>query len=200
MITLPIKALSVNSGFQGKRFKTVEYKKYERNVLLLLPKMQVGKAPYKLYIEFGLSSKLQDLDNCIKFLQDCLVKKYGFDDRDIYNGEWKNDQQHGNATLFFSEDGSIFEGKWKKGLINGPSKLTDTNGNYERGTFVNGKKHGVFLGYDKFKKLQYKHTYDNDVFVPELSPKLINKVSPNTNTKKRKPKSNNVKKKKTKKK
>jgi Holliday junction resolvase RusA-like endonuclease len=84
MITLPIKALSVNSGFQGKRFKTVEYKKYERNVLLLLPKMQVGKAPYKLYIEFGLSSKLQDLDNCIKFLQDCLVKKYGFDDRDIY--------------------------------------------------------------------------------------------------------------------
>jgi Holliday junction resolvase RusA-like endonuclease len=84
MITLPIKALSVNSGFQGKRFKNVEYKKYERNVLLLLPKMQVGKAPYKLYIEFGLSSKLQDLDNCIKFLQDCLVKKYGFDDRDIY--------------------------------------------------------------------------------------------------------------------
>jgi Holliday junction resolvase RusA-like endonuclease len=84
MITLPIKALSVNSGFQGRRFKTVEYKKYERNVLLLLPQMQVGKAPYKLFIEFGLSSKLQDLDNCIKFLQDCLVKKYGFDDRDIY--------------------------------------------------------------------------------------------------------------------
>ncbi len=84
MIHLPIKALSVNSGFKGKRYKTAEYKKYERNVLLMLPKMQVGKAPYKLFIEFGLSSRLQDLDNGIKFLQDCLVKKYDFDDRDIY--------------------------------------------------------------------------------------------------------------------
>jgi len=84
MIHLPIKALSVNVGFKGKRYKTPEYKQYERNVLLLLPKIEVGKAPYKLYIEFGLSSRLQDLDNGIKFLQDCLVKKYGFDDRDIY--------------------------------------------------------------------------------------------------------------------
>lgn len=84
MIHLPIKALSVNSGFKGKRYKTAEYKKYERNVLLMLPKMQVGKPPYKLFIEFGLSSRLQDLDNGIKFLQDCLVKKYNFDDRDIY--------------------------------------------------------------------------------------------------------------------
>jgi hypothetical protein len=67
MIHLPIKALSVNSGFKGKRYKTAEYKKYERNVLLMLPKMQVGKAPYKIYIEFGLSSRLQDLDNGIKF-------------------------------------------------------------------------------------------------------------------------------------
>lgn len=84
MIEIPIKALSINSAYQGKRFKNETHKVYQRNVLLLLPNISIGKAPYKLYLEIGLSSKLQDLDNCIKVFQDCLVKKYGFDDRDIY--------------------------------------------------------------------------------------------------------------------
>ena len=84
MIEIPIKALSINSAYQGKRFKNQKHKIYQENVLMLLPMIKVGKAPYKLYLEIGLSSKLQDLDNCIKVFQDCLVKKYGFDDRDIY--------------------------------------------------------------------------------------------------------------------
>jgi Holliday junction resolvase RusA-like endonuclease len=33
---------------------------------------------------FGFSSKLSDIDNCLKTFIDCLVKKYGVDDRYIY--------------------------------------------------------------------------------------------------------------------
>jgi Holliday junction resolvase RusA-like endonuclease len=80
-----IKALSVNSCYQGKRFKNNNHKVYVENVLSQLPKeYKVNEAPYKLTLEFGLSSKLQDLDNCIKVFQDCLVKMYDFDDREIY--------------------------------------------------------------------------------------------------------------------
>lgn len=84
MIEIKIKALSINSAFEGRRFKTPLYNKYQHNVLLMLPKIKVGNAPYSLDIEFGLSSKLNDLDNGLKPFIDCLVKKYGFDDRDIY--------------------------------------------------------------------------------------------------------------------
>jgi len=84
MIKLDIKPLSVNQAWQGKRFKTPKYKNYEREMLLILPKIQIGIPPYKLKIEFGFSSKLSDIDNPVKMFLDCLVKKYGFDDRDIY--------------------------------------------------------------------------------------------------------------------
>ena len=84
MIQINIKPLSINKCFQGRRFKTKEYDKYIHDVLLLLPKLDVGKAPYEICFEFGLSSKLADLDNNCKAILDILVKKYGFDDRDIY--------------------------------------------------------------------------------------------------------------------
>jgi len=84
-VTLPIKALSINSAFQGRRFKTPEYSSYEKKVLGMLPKIKLDGAPYELTMEFGLSSKLQDLDNNFKLLIDCLVKKYNFDDREIFS-------------------------------------------------------------------------------------------------------------------
>jgi Holliday junction resolvase RusA-like endonuclease len=84
MIKLNIKALSVNKAFQGRRFKTKECNKYIENVLLMLPKLKdVPTKDIRLKIEFGYSSKLNDLDNGIKIFTDCLVKKYGFDDRYI---------------------------------------------------------------------------------------------------------------------
>jgi Holliday junction resolvase RusA-like endonuclease len=43
----------------------------------------VDKENIKLAIEFGFSSKLSDIDNCLKTFIDCLVKKYGVDDRYI---------------------------------------------------------------------------------------------------------------------
>lgn len=84
MIEIKLKPLSVNSAFKGRRFRTDDYNKYIRNMLFLLPKIEIGPAPYELSVVFGYSSKASDIDNGLKSFLDCLVKKYGFDDRDIY--------------------------------------------------------------------------------------------------------------------
>jgi Holliday junction resolvase RusA-like endonuclease len=84
MIKLDIKALSVNQAFQGRRFKTPKYNKYIDEVLSILPNLKLNKETYTINIEFGLSSKLNDIDNGLKPFIDCLVKKYNFDDRQIY--------------------------------------------------------------------------------------------------------------------
>lgn len=87
MINLKIKPLSVNEAFQGKRFKNSKYKTYEQELLLKLPIIKdFPKPPFEIYFEFGFSSSLSDYDNPVKPLQDILVKKYGFDDRDIFKG------------------------------------------------------------------------------------------------------------------
>lgn len=83
-IKISIIPLSVNQCWQGRRFKSDKYKKYERDMLFLLPKMEIPTAPYKLSIKVGFSNKLSDLDNINKPFQDILCKKYGFNDRDIY--------------------------------------------------------------------------------------------------------------------
>lgn len=84
MVTLNIKPISVNSCWQGRRFSTPLYKEFQLHMARILPNIKLGLPPYKVCIEFGLSSKLADLDNGVKPLLDCMVKKYDFDDRDIY--------------------------------------------------------------------------------------------------------------------
>jgi Holliday junction resolvase RusA-like endonuclease len=80
-----IKPLSVNSAFKGRRFKTKEYDVFIKSVLFMLPKLKISdKDDLKLFVTFGYSSKTSDLDNGLKTFIDCLVKKYGFDDRNIY--------------------------------------------------------------------------------------------------------------------
>jgi len=83
---LQIKPLSVNCAFKGKKYRTDKYDSFIYNMMLLLPKtINVPNPEYiKLNIEFGFSTKLSDLDNPVKTFVDCLVKKYGFDDRHIY--------------------------------------------------------------------------------------------------------------------
>jgi Holliday junction resolvase RusA-like endonuclease len=84
MIKLNIKALSVNKAFQGRRFKTPEYNKYINDMMLILPPLvDVPTKNIRLKVDFGYSSKLSDIDNGLKLWIDCLVKKYGFDDRYI---------------------------------------------------------------------------------------------------------------------
>jgi Holliday junction resolvase RusA-like endonuclease len=79
-----IKPLSVNEAWQGKRFKTPRYKKYERDVLFLLPKMILPKGPLAIELEFGFSTQNADWDNPIKPFVDILQKKYRFNDSRIY--------------------------------------------------------------------------------------------------------------------
>ncbi len=85
IIELDIKPLSVNVAWQGKRFKTPKYKRYEKELLLILPK---AKKPMPemmaIDLEFGFTSRASDIDNPVKPLLDILQKKYGFNDSQIY--------------------------------------------------------------------------------------------------------------------
>jgi Holliday junction resolvase RusA-like endonuclease len=79
------KPLSVNQAWQGKRFKTPLYKSYEQTILLRMPKGKVD-SDEMLRIEFffGFSNKASDLDNPVKLLLDIAQKKYGFNDKNVF--------------------------------------------------------------------------------------------------------------------
>ena len=83
MIKLEIKPLSVNEAWQGKRFKTPKYNKYEKDCLFLLPNIVIPSPPYKLFIEVGFSNSASDIDNICKPFIDILQKKYFINDKDI---------------------------------------------------------------------------------------------------------------------
>lgn len=104
MIKLEIKPLSVNKAFQGRRFKTNDYKKFEKQMLLLLPKLKNElTGSLKIELEYGFSSTLSDIDNPCKLVLDCLVKKYGFDDRQIYElNQVKKIVKKGSEYIKFS--------------------------------------------------------------------------------------------------
>jgi len=87
VVKVPVKPLSVNQCFQGKRFKTKAYKQYEKEILLNLKPMNVEGGKLSLFLRFGLSSKNADIDNPVKPFVDCLQKRYGFNDRHIYRLE-----------------------------------------------------------------------------------------------------------------
>jgi len=75
-IELLIKPLSINKCWQGRRFKTREYKNYGLEVGLLLNRLGLKqikgyvKVEYKFYLKRW---KTTDIDNLIKPIQDILV-------------------------------------------------------------------------------------------------------------------------------
>lgn len=83
-IRIDIKPLSVNEAWQGRRYKTRRYESYQRAVLYMLPALKLPEKPYMVYYEWGLSNRQADYDNPTKQFQDCLSKKYGFNDNEIY--------------------------------------------------------------------------------------------------------------------
>ena len=84
--TLNIKPLSINQAWRSScpRYRTKEYIQYERDLLLLLPKLNIPDGKLEIQYLWGLSSKLADVDSPIKQFQDILQKAYGFNDRRIY--------------------------------------------------------------------------------------------------------------------
>lgn len=82
--TVNIKPLSINEAFQGRRFKTHKHEAYEMEVIVNLPPITLPAPPYCVTYTFGLSNSQADVDNHIKVFQDCLQKKYRFNDKYIY--------------------------------------------------------------------------------------------------------------------
>lgn len=79
------KPLSVNQAWQGKRFKTPAYKDYEKAMLLMMPKANVDtEEMLRVEFFFGFSNKASDLDNPVKLLMDIAQKKYGFNDKNVF--------------------------------------------------------------------------------------------------------------------
>lgn len=81
MIRIDIKPMSVNDAWKGQRYRSDKYKRYQTNLLWLLPKIKLPPPPYELHFKFGFSSSASDWDNPIKPTQDILAKKYGFNDK-----------------------------------------------------------------------------------------------------------------------
>ena len=79
------KPLSVNLAWQGKRYKTPAYKDYEKAMLLRMPAYKVDPAQMlRVEFFFGFSNQASDLDNPIKLLMDIAQKKYGFNDKNVF--------------------------------------------------------------------------------------------------------------------
>jgi len=83
-VKIDIKPLSVNRAWQGKRFKSRDYEAYEKEMLYLLPELELPAPPYRLFYEFGFSNTQADYDNPCKPLGDILQKRYKFNDKEIY--------------------------------------------------------------------------------------------------------------------
>jgi len=81
-INLQIKPLSINRAYQGRRFKTPEYHKYEKQILAMLPNVTITKFD-QLKITYGFSNMQSDIDNPTKLVLDILQTKYNVNDRDI---------------------------------------------------------------------------------------------------------------------
>ena len=85
MHKLDIKPLSTNRAWVGKLRPTKANAAYKRDLSLILPPMSIDtESKLKLEIVFGFSSKASDIDNPLKPFIDGLQKKYGFDDKQIY--------------------------------------------------------------------------------------------------------------------
>lgn len=79
------KPLSLNEAWQGKRFKTQAYKQYEQAMILLMPKACIYQDQIlRVEFFFGFSNKASDLDNPVKLLMDIAQKKYGFNDKNVF--------------------------------------------------------------------------------------------------------------------
>lgn len=76
-----IKPMSVNDAWKGERYKSDEYRAYEKELLYILPKIEIPEPPFQIYFKFGFSSDLSDWDNPIKPTQDVISKKYRFNDK-----------------------------------------------------------------------------------------------------------------------
>lgn len=86
-LKLPIKALSTNKLYAGRKTRSWHYKKFRRQVFQLLEaydKTNVRlEGNLKMTIDVGFSSNLSDLSNATKGIEDVVAEWLGFNDRQI---------------------------------------------------------------------------------------------------------------------
>jgi len=75
LITIPIKPISVNKVWQGRRFKTAEYKKWREEAMWLLSKQKPIKECTLILDFYVKNATMTDVDNLIKPTLDALVEK-----------------------------------------------------------------------------------------------------------------------------
>lgn len=87
-IEIPLKPISVNEAFQGRRFKTKKCKEFCEDFLKVAPRKEMIRGMIEIEFRFYVKNhQMADYDNMIKITQDMLGKnKCGYieDDRKIY--------------------------------------------------------------------------------------------------------------------
>ena len=85
-IEIAISPLRISKAYQGRRFKTPEYKKWQQDFKLLVGKQTPLKGQLSLIAEFYIKNdKMSDIDNFFKSLLDTLKDTNIIeDDRYIY--------------------------------------------------------------------------------------------------------------------
>ena len=74
--TIPLKPLSLNNCYRGRRFSTRQKKQYDRDLQILLPKVRVDGPLYTVTFRFFLQRPFAgDLDNLCKNLLDNIVDR-----------------------------------------------------------------------------------------------------------------------------
>ena len=84
MFSVDIKALSINEGYKGRKFKTSVHKLFKDRMDIALRKMDLPKLRPKedFFINYIFyTSTNSDVDNLIKLTQDAICEKLGIDDR-----------------------------------------------------------------------------------------------------------------------
>jgi Holliday junction resolvase RusA-like endonuclease len=79
------KPLSVNGAFLGRKIKSAAYREYEKTMLFMMPAGKIDSTDMlRIEFFFGFSSKSADIDNPCKPLIDLAQKKYGFNDKMVF--------------------------------------------------------------------------------------------------------------------
>ena len=79
------KPLSINGAFLGRKVKSAAYREHEKTMLLRMPAGKIDpNMMLRVELFFGYSSKASDIDNGIKVTLDLAQKKYGFNDKNVF--------------------------------------------------------------------------------------------------------------------
>ena len=101
-----------------------------------------------LFFTFFISISVHALPNCpsdtsVRWDNCFATYTFGPGDfyGDVYVGEWKDDQLHGQGT-YTHTSGDQYVGEFKDGERHGQGTFTYTNGHQYSGQYKNGKRHG----------------------------------------------------------